>query len=234
MAKQLKTITAGRLVTACLYTVPRYSLRDSQWQRAEKRKISTAGRAAINNRTSAQTFEGLVFCNFGHGDLYVTLTYREDRLPSVRREVLRDFRRFRRRLLEGGWPTPIRYIYVPEHEHGDKRWHIHCILSGSGQSLSLMRYDISQAWEMGAVQTEPLSGSVEEIMELSRYLTKERPEVGDRGFIPSKGLRRPEVDSRRVSDGTPLDAPASCYVLDSSEWRNSFGEYKLLKYLLPA
>lgn len=220
-------------MTACLYTVPRYRLGDSPYQRAEKRKISTAGRTAINNRTSAQNFEGLVFCNFGRGDLYVTLTYRPDALPATRRDVLRDFRRFRRRLLQAGWPKPLRYIYVPEHRHGEGRWHLHLILSGSGYSLALMRWDLSSAWDLGLVDVRPLSGCVEDVLELSRYLTKERPEVGDRGFIPSRGLRRPEIDSRRVPDRETLSAPPGCRTLDSAGRQNSYGEFSWLKYMLP-
>lgn len=234
MAKQLKTITAGRLVTACLYTVPKYLRSDSPYQRAEKQKISTAGRTAINNRTSAQVFEGLVFCNFGRGDLYITLTYRPDKLPSTRREVLRDFKRFRRRLVAAGWPGPVKYIYVPEHRHGEGRWHLHLLLSGSGYSLPLMRWDIQQAWDMGYVEVRPVSGCVKDVLELSRYLTKERPEVGDRGFIPSRGLRRPEIDSRRVPDRETLAAPPGCEMLGNNDSANSFGEFHWIKYLLPA
>lgn len=233
MAKQLKTITAGRLVTACLYTVPKYLRTDSPYQRAEKRKISTAGRMAINNRTSAQAFEGLVFCNFGPGDLYITLTYRPETLPATRREVLRDFKRFRRRLLAAGWPGPIKYIYVPEHRHGEGRWHLHGILSGSGYSLELCRWDVEQAWGLGMAEVRHLSGCVEDVLELSRYLTKERPEVGDRGFIPSVGLRRPEVDSRRVPDRETLAAPPGCRALGNDSRNNSFGEFQWMKYLLP-
>lgn len=233
IAKQLKTITAGRLVTACLYTVPKYLKSDSPYQRAERRKISTAGRTAINNRTSAQTFEGLVFCNFGRGDLYITLTYRPDKLPATRRDVLRDFKRFRRRLLAAGWPKPIKYIYVPEHRHGEGRWHLHVILSGSGYGLGIVRWDIEQAWDLGIVDVRPLSSQVEDILELSRYLTKERPEVGDRGFIPSVGLRRPDIESRRVPDRETLAAPPGSKTLGGDSRCNPFGEYQWVKYLCP-
>ena len=229
MAKQLKTITAGRLVTACLYTVPRYRRTDSPYLRREKARAASEGRSRINRRTSAQKFEGLVFSNFGAGDYYCTFEYDPAHLPSVRREVLRDWRRFRARLRDGGWPD-LRYIYVPEHRHGAGRWHIHAILGGTGGMLELAAWQIEQAWGCGPVTVRPILRSFSEVAELSRYLTKERPEVGDRGWIPSLGLARPSVESCRVPDSRSLVLPPGCYSIDRREVKNEYGEYIFLKY----
>ena len=231
MAKRLKTITAGRLVTACLYTIPKYSKSDSPYLRREKAKVSGAGRTQINNRNSALIFERLVFCNFGPADYYATFEYRPDELPSTRKEVLRDFKRFRRRLLAGGWPD-LRYIYVPEHKHGEGRWHIHALISGTGGMIEIAAMEIEAAWGKGSVTVRPILDSFSEVGELARYLTKERPEVGDRGFIPSVGLARPKIESERVTDGTALDLPPGCYVMDRREIKNEYGEYQYIKYYL--
>ena len=231
MAKQLKTITAGRLVTACLYTVPKYLRTDSLYLRREKAKVSSEGRTKINNRNSAQTFERLVFCNFGPEDYYVTLEYRPDTLPSVRREVVRDFRRFRRRLSDGGYPN-MKYIYVPEHKHGECRWHSHVLFGGTGGMLELAAMELESAWGKGPATVRPILDSFSEVGELARYLTKERPEVGDRGFIPSVGLARPKIESQRVSDGTMLELPPGAYSIDRQEVKKEYGEYTYLKYYI--
>jgi hypothetical protein len=218
-------------VTVCLYTIPKYTKADSIYLRREKAKISGAGRTAINNRNSALMFERLVFGNFGPGDYYITFEYAPEHLPSVRRELLRDWRRFRRRLRDGGWPN-LKYIYVPEHRHGAGRWHAHAILGGTGGMIELAAMEIEAAWSKGPVTVRPILDSFSEVGELARYLTKERPEVGDRGYIPSKGLRRPEIDSQRVADSTVLHVPPGGYVMDKQDVKNEYGEFNYIKYYL--
>ena len=231
IAKQLKTITAGRMVTACLYTIPKYRLSDSRYTRRERARCSSAGRTAINNRNSALMFERLVFANFGPADYYCTFEYAPNHLPATRQEVLRDWRRFRRRLRESGWPD-LRYIYVPEHRHGAGRWHTHALLGGTGGRIDVAAWAIEEAWGKGCVTVRPILNSFSEVGELARYLTKERPEVGERGYIQSRGLRRPEVDSRRVPDTTALEVPEGAHVMDRQEIKNEYGEFTYVKYYL--
>lgn len=219
-------------MTACLYTVPRYLRTDSPYLRRERARASSAGRARINNRNSAATFERLVFCNFGGDDYYVTLDYAPEHLPATRQEVLRDIRRMRRRLADNGWPD-LRYIYVPEHKHGEGRWHVHMLLAGTGGQLELAAWEIETAWGKGGATVRPIRRSFSEVGELARYLTKERPEVGERGFIPSIGLARPVTESRRVTDAAQLDLPPGAHVLTRSSQRNEYGEFEYLKYYLP-
>ena len=92
--------------------------------------------------------------------------------------------------------------------------------------------EIEAAWGKGSVTVRPILDSFSEVGELARYLTKERPEVGDRGFIPSVGLARPKIESERVTDGTALDLPPGCYVMDRREIKNEYGEYQYIKYYL--
>ena len=55
MSKRIKTITAGRLVSAVCYTVA--GPRDGEQERSCKREMSSAGQDSINLRRSWQKLE---------------------------------------------------------------------------------------------------------------------------------------------------------------------------------
>ena len=66
MSKRIKTITAGRLVSAVCYTVA--GPRDGEQERSCKREMSSAGQDSVNLRRSWQKLEMTLAANFGGHD----------------------------------------------------------------------------------------------------------------------------------------------------------------------
>lgn len=231
MAKREKIVTAGRLVRCISYPVPRYLLTDTERQRGEKRNATRACKAKLNRLRSCDKLEQLIFCNFGRGDKYLTLTYREDRVPDSRKQVMADVKWFRRKLVLLRQPRgqPCRYIYAPEHKHGEGRWHVHMILNGCGPGDL---EDVRRCWTHGWVKVEWFDYAQAE--ELARYLSKEQPDhVGEHPWIASRGLLRPEMETRLVPDSAQIVIPYGAVVKESETVTNSYGTFEYVKYLLP-
>lgn len=224
-------MTAGRMVYCVSYPVPKYRREDTPRQRGEKRRASSQWRAKLNRLKSCRRLEQLIFTNFGAGDLYLTLTYRDECLPGSRREVMGDVKYFRRKLAQRRQARgeSCRYLYTVEHKTSGGRWHAHMILSGAG--LDDLE-DIRQSWTKGFCHIDwydPKQGE-----ELASYLAKERPDrTGEHPWMASRGLRRPQEDSLLVPDSARLSIPAGAVVKDRSRVSNSYGEFEYIQYYLP-
>ena len=231
--KRRKTIRAGRLVHDCAYTMCFPS--DAPRARWEKRKCTSAARQRMNLKRAAQKLELSLAANFGQRDLVLSLGYDDAHLPETReaavaclRKLLRQLRTVRKRNGQ-----ELKYIYVTEGLHGDKRVHHHLVINGTGSDLETLR----SLWPHGDVDLAPLSLR-DGYYALAEYLTKE-PRNGDRTlngsrcWTPSRGLAKPEVESTTIPDNLTLSVPPGAVVLDSDSIRNEFGEFVYLKYLLP-
>lgn len=232
--KRRKTIRAGRLVYDCACTMCFPS--DAPRARREKKKLTSAARQRMNLRRAAQKLELLLAANFGAGDLVLSLDYRDDALPETREAAGKLMRKFLRQLRQhrrarGG---ELKYIYVTEGLHGDKRVHHHLVINGTGDDLETVK----SLWPCGDVDLKPLDlyGGY---FALAEYLTKE-PRNGDRSlngarcWTPSMNLAKPETECGMIPDSLTLTVPPGAVVLDSDSIRNEFGEFIYLKYLLPA
>ena len=231
--KRRKTIRAGRLVYDCAYTMS-YST-DAPRVRKEKRKCSSAARQRMNLKQSARKLELALAANFGARDLVLTLDYADGSLPADRPEALLRLKKFLRQLRDFRRKRngELRYIYVTEGLHGDKRVHHHLVINGTDADLETLR----SLWPYGGVSLARLSLR-DGYYALAEYLTKE-PRNGDRTlngarcWTPSKGLRKPEIECSSIPDSLTLSVPPGAVVLDSDSIRNEFGDFVFLKYLLP-
>lgn len=244
--KRQKIITAGNLVSVIQYTPP--MPRDVEQVRAEKQRITSKARQRINDRTAWRKLEALLYCNFGAGDLFLTLTYRNADLPKDRKAAnaclrrffaaLRQVRRDEGKTLKYVYATECRHtggICAPEicgaHEEG--RLHHHLILNGCGDDLELIR----SCWKYGDqidLQTLPQNVRFEDY---AKYLTKEaredgRGKVGQRSYTASIGLKKPETENLWVDAYTQVSPPAGVIVLEREGIGNEYGEYVYLKYLI--
>lgn len=234
MAKRLKTVTGGRLVSSVCYTVS--SIRDDAWERAAKSQMSSAAQERINMRRSWQKLEMVLAANFGPRDLHVVLTYDDEHLPPNRDAAVKRLRKFFTQLRAYRKPRgqPVKYIYVTESLSAEGgRLHHHMVLNGTGSDIDVIR----SLWPCGHVDLERLD-LWEGYEALAKYLTKEpqsigRPEAGARSWTPSVGLTKPTVQSEPVPDNVTVAAPPGAIILDRQEERNEYGEYLYLKYLLP-
>lgn len=237
MGKIIKQVRAGRLVCAVVYTSP--TAGDTPKAREQKRRASTAAREKLNARTSFQKLERTLAANFDNGDLFITLTYRDEALPEEKTAAVGRLKRFLRKLREvrKARGKPLHYIYVTEGANPGGRLHHHLVVNSTGEDLE----EIKKLWAYGEnVEVRRLSfdrGYTYE--DLASYLTKEprewgHPQVGERTWTPSIGLVKPEVESEAVPDYVTLAAPPEADILQcEGPIRNGYGEYSWIKYLLP-
>lgn len=231
--KRRKTIRAGRLVHDCAYTMLYPS--DAPRVRREKRKCTSAARQRMNLKRAAQKLELSLAANFGPRDLVLSLDYGDAHLPETRKAAAAKLRKFLRQLRghrrrHGG---ELKYIYVTEGLHGDKRLHHHLVINGTDADLEVLR----SLWVYGGVDLCRLSLR-DGYYALAEYLTKEprggeRSRNGERCWTSSLNLRKPETESTLIPDSLTLTVPPGAVVLDSDSVRNEFGEFVYLKYLLP-
>ena len=215
--KRKKTEIAGRLVSVCLYTAA--LPRDGARIRQQRARSSSAVRQMLNHKASWQKLETLLACNFSPGDLAVTLTYRDARLPQYKAQAVTRIKRFLRLLRESRRMRGevLRYVYCTEGWHGDRRWHHHLILNATGRDFEEIRalwaedgddVDIKLLNQLDGAD-QPGATVAEDYRGWAIYLTKEArehgsPRVGERMWVPSKGLLRPIVINEWCGNGETL------------------------------
>lgn len=233
MAKFKRIITAGPLVLEAVYPAP--NPRDSVGVRAGKKALSSEAQQRMNLKYAYQKLELLMAANFGVRDLYITLTYDDEYLPTSRQEAQRRmqvfFRKLRAERKAKGQDT--KYIYVTEHKHGDGRWHHHVILNATGDDFQL----ISHLWGQGGVEFKAIRVDRDKNYEtLARYLCKEqREKLGLRLWSCSRNLAKPVRECCRVPNNTPLTPPPpsrATLLMDTGDIVTAYGHYRYVKYLV--
>ena len=241
--KRIKTVTAGRLVYAVCYTQALAS--DEPRQRAAKNKCSSLARQALNFRAAWQKLRLLLCCNFGRGDLWVTVGYDDDHLPPNRKAAKAQAQRFfdklrRARQLAG---DELRYVYNTEElqDDGSRRLHHHMVINAGAARKD---YELIRSlWSGGAnIEIRRLGEHdlySDDFLELAQYMAKERnPEsktyaVGDKAWQGSRNLRKPERESYMVDDNVTVAAPPGARIFDTDHKTNEYGSYDYIVYLLP-
>lgn len=235
MAKMKKIITAGPLVKEVLY--PICSRSDSPRARAGKRHLSSEAQQRMNDIYSWQKLEMMLAANCVRGDLVVVLTYDDAHLPRNRKEAAAKVKYFRSKLSAARkkWGQELVMFWNEEHKHEsteasqNRRWHHHCVINATGDDYK----EILKLWGQGLIYVEPFRVDKEKNYEsLARYMCKEsRDKVGQRSWSYTRNAKKPEVESFRVPDDTPLNAPKGSTIIAESSGRTEFGCYQYIKYL---
>lgn len=235
MAKMKKIITAGPLVKEVIYPMAHRS--DSPKVRAGKKKLSSEAQQRMNDIYSWQKLEMMLAANFVRGDLVVVLTYDDRHLPKSRKEAAARLKYFRSKLSAARRKRKqdLVMFWNEEHKHEhetsshDKRWHHHCVINATGNDYQ----EIVKLWGQGLVYVEPLRIDKEKNYEsLARYMCKEsRDKLGQRSWSYTRNALKPEVESFRVPDDTPLNAPKGSTILAEASSRTEYGGYRYIKYL---
>lgn len=232
MAKRKRTIRAGNLVKTVIYTVPHP--RDPDHVRAAKSRATTAAQRALNYRTAQGKLEMLLAANFGPQDLFCTLTYDDAHLPTTHASAKARIQSFIRTLRSARRKhgSELKYVYVTEGRHGDKRYHHHIVINASG--LNDLEA-ICSLWTYGEIVEIERIGT-HEYIDIARYITKESAEgkpVGAQMWTPSRNLEKPTVESCYVQDNETITPPPGAFILEKEERVNEFGGFLYLKYRLP-
>lgn len=241
--KRIKTMRAGRLVVGVCYS--QAVAGDSSKARAAKAKCSSLARRAMNFKAAWQKLRLLLCANFGHGDLWITLSYDDAHLPADRREAKKIMQKFvdRLRMARKRSGEPLKYVYNIEElqEDGSRRLHHHMVLKAGAARED---YElIHSLWSWGSdIEIQPLQENPmysDDFLELAQYMCKERDpaakvyNVGDKCWVSSRNLERPKTESCTVADHVTITAPPGARILDQDHKSNEYGAYDYIVYLLP-
>lgn len=231
--KQVRIEEAGPYVDVIVYPISKGRL--DRMERTSATRCTSDLRQKMNDRTAAQKFRRLIAANFLPNDFVVTLTYSDDALPPTpelaRDRCLKPFiRKLRADLREVG--TELKYMYVTEGLHGDKRLHHHIVLSNT----QLLKKCVRKNWKQGHVGFEKISSRGYDVW--GSYLTKEprktgRRRVGDRMWTPSLNLTKPTVTTYEVEDDFRYEPPAGVVIRHNEDWQTEWFCCQYLSYFKP-
>lgn len=229
--KRKKIVVAGDMVWETIYTPPMAA--DPDHVRAAKRRESSEALKKMNAKNACKKLEMMLAANFRKRDLVVHLTYAEEFLPGNRAECEKRLKKFRADLnalrKKKGTPNLVMF-WNYEHEHGDKRWHHHCVLNSTGDDIA----DILACWPWGSnVEIKPLRVDKEKnYATIARYMCKERPDrVGKRQWSSTHNTVKPEVETFWVEADDQVRTPKGALVFERVSDHNSYGSYQFVKYL---
>lgn len=231
------TTEAGQLTKIVTHT--RQKQKRSDRPRARKENLSPAAMQRANDRRSRERLEEMLYANFTAADYFCTLTYDDAHLLTRWKYIQADVQNMihRLRYRRGRRGDSLRYIYVIEGFHGDKRTHIHIVLNAPESGGSVFE-ELRAAWRGGGVDAKPLS-DYETLGAVSQYLTKEsiteegRVMKGVNAWHPSRNCIKPTVKVSG-SERAPF-APPGAVILERESRMDFTGErFNYLKFLRPA
>lgn len=224
---------AGPYVDVVVY--PLAKGRGDRSERTAARKCSSDLRQKANDRSAQARLKRLIACNFSPQDWVLTLTYNDQWLPQTpeqaRDRYLKPFiKRLRREL--SYQDAAVKYIYVIEGLHGDKRLHHHIIIPDHPE----LRAIVQDQWTFGYSNFERIAARGYDGW--ARYLTKEprktgRRYVGERMWTPSLGLKQPEVVTYEVPDKYKYEPPPGVVVTDNEHWQTTWWSCQYVSYYEP-
>ena len=181
------TYISGKYTETYVYPV----FKKGKGRRGKYRPTGDA-QAALNAENSRRRLKRLIECNFGDGDLMVTLSYRDEELPEDDRTCVRDWNNFKRRLerarRKAGLP-PMKGICIPEKGRKNGRYHFHVIVNGGLDAVRL-----KEIWGKGYVRIDPLEFGDVGMKGLANYLDK--CPLLTKKYLRCGDLREPEVKER--------------------------------------
>ena len=149
-------------------------------------------------------------------------------LPPTRKHALKLLRKFIKQLREyrKARGLTLKYIYVTEGLHSDKRFHHHLIINAAAGDYEVIR----SLWVWGEqVDFEPLAER--EYSQMAHYLTKESVEGKPNGaqlWTGSRNLTKPTVETSWTDANETLTVPAGCVVIEREERQNEFGSFSYI------
>ena len=133
--------TCGDYIEVAIYPV--YT---QERGRGKRKKPTTEIQKRLNHRHATDRLRRLLHTNFNEKDLFVTLTFEDDRLPETvadcQRAVQNFLRRVKRKYANAGLEP--KYIYIIEYGEEHQRLHAHLVISEG-----LGRDELTALWGQG-------------------------------------------------------------------------------------
>lgn len=242
----IRTIRSGRVIEKSQFYVGRKK------PRASRRKgASSAAKMDANMNAAVRQLARTMNCNWGHGDLLLTLKYDEGHLPedfeAAEREGTKWWRRISRELkgenvkISGVWMTS-----ETDPETGEVvRLHHHAVLSAQGVEIlrdgqgrilggKIGERTLSDIWGKGGVDIQLLRDQ-DDYTPIASYFAKQARRVGDaKKWHMSRGLKQPVIESERVvSNPRELHTPAGATVCEIGRYEEGSGTH-YIRYIRKA
>lgn len=213
MPRFRRTILSGDVIEIEEFTC--YTSEAKTYSRGMNRNATDEEKAERNYRDSLKKLARLINCNFGTGDLFITLTHAERVTEKEADKELTNFLRRLKRWRKKNDLPDLKYIARTECEK--KREHHHVIINAMGMDVI---YDL---WKLGRVMVSRLEPGGD-YTGLAVYLMKEGAEPQKRRWRSSKNLARPIVTIKRLKadKGRKLYPPKGYKVVESYEYYSSY------------
>ena len=232
MKSRFREIRAGKL-TYVILSDAIITPNDSPKARAAKQKLSKSARELLNDRSSRMKLELMLAANFTQEDFFATFTFSDECLPQSLKEARARMKQFHRnmRTSRGKKGEEYSYIYCVEDGRRTGRFHVHAFINrGTGG-----REEIESLWPWGEI-LKVAEVKIEEndwCRDAARYMTKEMGALplGTKAWVPSQGLKKPEVRTGFLADGETIEPPSSAYILERETVVNQYGSYTYLRYV---
>ena len=213
MPRYRRTIISGDVIEIEEFNC--YSSQVKNYSRGMNINETDAEKAERNRRDSLKKLARLINCNFGKGDLFVTLTHR-DRVneKTADKELTNFLRRLKRWRMKHDL-SDLKYVARTECEK--KREHHHMIINDMPTEAI---YDL---WKLGRVMISRLEPGGD-YTGLAIYVMKEGAEPQKRRWRASKNLAKPIVTIKKLKadKGRKLYPPKGYKVVESYEYYSSY------------
>ena len=217
----------------------------------EEFRVKTTKKAQknLNNKNAVKHFIRKVNANFGKGDYYLTLNYRNDNRPKSYEEAKKHVRAYINKLnyeymklqvhQEGKKLShkinkkkykKIKYMYVIEiSKEGKGKYHVHMIMSSE-----LTMDQVENCWKYGRRNNiRRIDPDEKHLTDLANYLSKDPK--GKKRWGCSQGLKEPiittskKVSKRKIfkmeSDHNLIEKEMEKFILKTDKFRGDYYHY---------
>lgn len=214
-----KMIYSGSLLEIEKYPV---SKKGCRVPRSNKYKVSSESQQNLNEKNAKKNFVRLVECNYTEDDLFITLSYKKDKLPSNTGQFKRDFQNFTRRLRyhckKNNLPEPV---YMGTSHDKSVRPHHHLFLNKYSWDF------IKSLWDKGIVHISNLVRDDEYgFVQVSKYIMNDKNENSfSKRWCASQNLKKPIVkykEIKRINIYKKVEAPKGYKITDVEITDNIF------------
>lgn len=188
----LKEIRAGQQMELEIY--PQFRSMDDVPIAGRRIVKDNTAQRNLNDKNARKHVERLINNNFSDNDLWVTLTYDNEHLPSSMDEAVKNMQKYIRRVnyqRKKKGLSNAKYIYVTEYNQAAKiRWHHHIVMDG------MLDMDTVEAcWKQSSRnEVRRLRKDENGLTGIAKYITKDNVRSkSERRWNSSQRLRNPDV-----------------------------------------
>lgn len=235
----IRTITSGKVREKSKVWVPA----QTKVRKGRVKGSTTASKRDSNERSAIKQLARIINCNFSKRDIYMTLSYEEEKLPEgmdgQNADATNFIRRLERAIKKLGYNAPKRIIVcsVKDGKTGEVvRPHVHILLSGEGLTFSggewrCGKRRLSDIWGKGWVYAEPLRAQ-DDYTPLATYLIRQAGDAPDgKKYRCSQNMAKPIITEEEAKTGRPMRAPTGTIVVEQTY--NELAGVNYVRYITP-